>query len=212
MASLVAAASEKLLIVSCTKNKNPHGKTAIEVYSGSTMFRHLVEISKIHCLNLWIRSARYGFIEGDHPLSSYDQRLGEGGVFQNSSYPEGSGYWFGAADYFADAPSRFERLLPPMHYGRAEAAMNWLKVSLDYRNNYFAGDPPPSTKELVITHFREGFQTVASCAESLKLLYGGERDYTQAVKSILSDQDKHRGYIRLQRGNLFTLVKEVPSL
>jgi hypothetical protein len=191
------------LLITCPKTKI-EGSTAREIYSGSKMFRHLDELAAIQGFTLWIRSAVYGFILPETQIEIYDHRaqnrlLGE--------YPEGSGYWFGSDDYFSDAPDQYQRLLPKMTYGLAESAINRLKADFASRELYFSGNPPRSIRQITLDFFQDSGGTVEDLDAFLKTVFLPDRSYFKAIKSVLSDKHKHRGYDKIIDGNIIRLVK-----
>lgn len=194
------------LLITCMKTKNQGAGTARDIYGGSKMFRHLEELASIQGFKVYVRSAWYGFITLDTEIESYDFRAVEKLV---GDYPQGSGYWFGAEDYFSDAPVQYERLLPKMTYGLAESALNRLKADFKSRELYFAGTPPRSIRQLVLDFFQGSGGTVEDLDAFLRTVFLPNRSYEKAIKSILSDKHKHRGYTKIVDGNFIKLVRKL---
>lgn len=63
----------KVIITGCTKNKNPSGK-ASEVYKGA-IFNSIKQYSELNGLPYFILSAKYGFLNPDQYIESYDCKL-----------------------------------------------------------------------------------------------------------------------------------------
>jgi len=170
------------------------------------MFRHLDELATIQGFTLYIRSAVYGFILPETQISVYDQRA-QGKLL--GEYPEGSGYWFGSDDYFSDSPDNYQRLLPKMTYGLAESAINRLKADFKSRELYFSGTPPRSIRQIILDFFQGSGGTIEDLDALLKTVFLPDRSYIKAIKSVLSDKHKHRGYDKIVDGNIITLVRKI---
>lgn len=70
-----AAQRYDFAIIPCTKAKNPNGKTARTLYSSagfSLMMRHAMQRAR----EVYIMSAKYGFLLPDAPVEPYDAYLG----------------------------------------------------------------------------------------------------------------------------------------
>ena len=193
------------LLITCTKNKNSNGKTARDIYSGSQMFKHLEELAKIHGFQLFIRSAKYGFITPETEIETYDFRAS--GKLK-SEYPAGPGYYFGSDDYFSDAPETYQRLLPKMPYGLAGSAINRLKANFQDRELYFAGKSPRSVRQIILDFFQDKGGKIEDLDNFLRSVFLPEKSYIKAIKSVLSDKHKHRGYDKIVEGEWIRLVKQ----
>lgn len=96
-----------ILLVACSKTKNPASGLlpARERYEGA-LFRKAAALADQRDWQLYVVSARYGVIKGDHLIADYDARVGRDAtpLFR---WPKGSGFWVGARAYFAEVPARF---------------------------------------------------------------------------------------------------------
>lgn len=65
----------KVVLIGCTKSKDPNAKVAKDLYSTSVLFRLELEYADSLRCPVHIISAKYGFLNLDSPVSYYDETL-----------------------------------------------------------------------------------------------------------------------------------------
>lgn|SRR5574343_20052 len=100
-----------LLLIACSANKHRYLKSgrADEIYVG-TLLRAGIVWAEENDHDVWILSAKYGWIRRDTIIETYNQKRKDNNV---ESWPEGEGFYLGGSLYFGQAPDRFKPLVPP---------------------------------------------------------------------------------------------------
>ena len=98
------------LIVSCSQLKSEltHGK-ARDIYTGA-LFLKCVEYCKQNKMKLFIISSKYGLINWNTVINTYDERLAKP---YNGKWPRGKGLFVGSRKKnFTNVPDRIAPLMP----------------------------------------------------------------------------------------------------
>ena len=113
-----------ILLIGCSKHKHRHLKVgpAVQIYVGS-LFVAGMQWAKENAADVWILSAKYGWIRPTTIIHTYNQRLRGAPFF---GWPEGDGFYLGGADYFGSAPGRFQPLVPSGNLGEMLSALHRL--------------------------------------------------------------------------------------
>lgn len=98
----------KTLYLACSKSKLsvPQAK-AVELYNG-TLFKLGVRLAHKYHMPIVILSAKYGFIQEFEVIKNYDEKMKN----YTGPYPDKKGFYIGGKDYFGNAPSHIQRLVP----------------------------------------------------------------------------------------------------
>lgn len=98
-----------LILIACSFSKAvvKNGAPARELYTGK-LTRLGLELAASRQWKPLILSAKYGFVDADEYLETYDQKLARPYA---GPWPEGEGYYLGGKLYFGKAPDRFKPLV-----------------------------------------------------------------------------------------------------
>ena len=128
-------AKKKLLPLTCTVKKQLYECAAAEMYLGN-VFKLALKYGKLSGkYDIYILSAKYGFIRPSTVIKPYDEVMPKGGYV--GVFPKGVGFYVGSKAYFANAPRHVRPLLRSQKIGNIAwmGELNRLIKELDERCN-----------------------------------------------------------------------------
>lgn len=130
--------SKQTLILACSARKLDTPARAVDIYQGA-LFRMGKEYAEQRGMKIVILSALYGLLEADQVIEPYNLKMQK---TYEGEWPQGFGYYLGGSLYFANAPSRFVRLVPFGRIGKMLGYMKQLNAGVP-RPDVFANAGPP---------------------------------------------------------------------
>lgn len=112
--------TQQTLILACSARKRADMAKAIDMYDGA-LFKMGREYGEARGMRIFILSALYGIIPAERVIATYDKKFTK---TYDGAWPEGYGYYLGGSLYFANAPTRFVRLVP---FGRIGKMLGYMK-------------------------------------------------------------------------------------
>jgi hypothetical protein len=102
-----------MILLACCKSKLTYPAPARELYAGQ-LFRAGLRYAVHVGAPVLILSAKYGWITLDTVIEPYNETIPYHKPYQGY-FPAGNGFYVGGQQYFANAPSRYQPLVPHYH-------------------------------------------------------------------------------------------------
>lgn len=122
------------LYIACSFSKKPVLQAkALDLYAGA-LFNAGKDVADLFGWQIVILSAKYGFIDPDKVIETYDLRMKKP---YEGEWPMEPGWYLGGPNYFRNAPTHIKPLVPAARIGEMVNYVNLLKAGLS-REEIFA--------------------------------------------------------------------------
>lgn len=112
----------RLIILACSARKLASPAKAVDIYQGA-IFKFGRQYAERNGYEIVILSALHGFLKPDTVIEPYNVKMKKPYV---GPWPVGEGFYVGGQLYFANAPKRFQPLVPPAKMGFMLSALKKL--------------------------------------------------------------------------------------
>lgn len=123
----------KLIILACSARKLSRACKAVDIYQGA-IFKFGRQYAETNNYEIVILSALHGFLKPETVIEPYNVKMKKPYV---GPWPVGEGFYVGGQLYFANAPQRFQPLVPPAKLGFMLSSLKQLTTGKKSRQQLF---------------------------------------------------------------------------